>query len=144
MPGSWLCRSSPLPGASVPLSWVTRYCSGERRAMASGVFLYVDIIVSSRIVQGRAPHAADELSGLALAARSCTAAHAAASLPLGDRSSDPQVYAGGLLPSFGRCGHARGGTPADCAANPAINAPRARFCGVESCGEAGDRENHPP
>ena len=26
------------PGASVPLSCVTRYCSGERRATASGVF----------------------------------------------------------------------------------------------------------
>src|SRR5579871_73276 len=40
MPGSLLCRYSPVPGRSVAPSWVTRYCSGVRRAIAAASFLY--------------------------------------------------------------------------------------------------------
>src|SRR5690606_17491627 len=40
IPGSLLSRYSPVPGGSVPLCWVTRYCSGVSRAMASGFLLY--------------------------------------------------------------------------------------------------------
>jgi peptide methionine sulfoxide reductase MsrA len=36
MPGRFSCRCSPVPGCSVALSWVTRYCSGVSRAIASG------------------------------------------------------------------------------------------------------------
>src|SRR6476660_5347410 len=42
MPGSLLFRYSPLPGGSVPLFWVTRYCSGDRPEMASVLFRYSD------------------------------------------------------------------------------------------------------
>src|SRR3970040_648268 len=40
MPGCLLSRYSPLPGRSVPLSWVTRYCSGVSWAMAAGSLRY--------------------------------------------------------------------------------------------------------
>src|SRR5688572_1614064 len=40
MPGSLLFSSGPVPGYSVPLCCVTRYCSGVSRASASSVFAY--------------------------------------------------------------------------------------------------------
>src|SRR5712672_2656175 len=43
MPGSLLSRYSPLPEDSVPLCWVTRYCSGESLETASGFFGNVGI-----------------------------------------------------------------------------------------------------
>src|SRR5262245_15506986 len=46
MPGSLLSRYSPLPGNSVPFCWVTRYCSGESIAIASGSLLNVLISFS--------------------------------------------------------------------------------------------------
>src|SRR5262249_53742106 len=47
MPGSLLSRYSPVPGASVPFCCVTRYCSGESLAMASGSWLNFRISFSS-------------------------------------------------------------------------------------------------
>src|SRR6056297_1899131 len=40
MPGALLDRYLPVPGRSVPFSWVTQNCSGSRAAMASGSLLY--------------------------------------------------------------------------------------------------------
>src|SRR5215475_11264521 len=39
MPGSLLSRYSPVPGTSVPLFCVTRYCSGESLRIASSFLL---------------------------------------------------------------------------------------------------------
>src|ERR1700741_5126692 len=39
MPGSLLCRYSPVPGYSVSLCCVTRYCSADSFAIASGSLL---------------------------------------------------------------------------------------------------------
>src|SRR5690606_29460104 len=44
MPGSLLCRCSPVPGRSVAFSWVTLYCSGVSFAMASGSLRYFGIV----------------------------------------------------------------------------------------------------
>src|SRR5690349_20114273 len=47
MPGSSLCRYSPVPGYSVAAFCVTRYCSGESLEMASRSFRYFCISFSS-------------------------------------------------------------------------------------------------
>src|SRR3954469_9566517 len=41
MPGSFLSRYSPVPGRSVAPSCVTRYCSGERFAIASASLVHL-------------------------------------------------------------------------------------------------------
>src|SRR4051812_25913657 len=46
MPGSLLWRYSPVPGRSVPLSCVTRYCSGVSFAMACVDLVYSPMGVS--------------------------------------------------------------------------------------------------
>src|SRR4051812_11598171 len=61
MPGSSLSRYSPVPGGSVPLCWVTRYCSGESLETASGSFGNIGIRFSSFKLHGS--------GGLALAGR---------------------------------------------------------------------------
>src|SRR5258706_7794931 len=52
MPGSLFSRYSPVPGRSVPLSWVTRYCSGDSREIASGVLRYSVIFLIPRDLLG--------------------------------------------------------------------------------------------
>src|SRR5918999_3535781 len=45
MPGSSLCRYSPVPGASVALCCVTRYCCGDNFAIASASLLNFRIVL---------------------------------------------------------------------------------------------------
>src|SRR5688572_33189275 len=47
MPGSSLCRYSPVPGISVAPCCVTRYCSGESVEMAVGFLLNFCMVHSS-------------------------------------------------------------------------------------------------
>src|SRR5262245_34412398 len=46
MPGSSLCRYSPVPGCSVPVCCVTRYCSGDSPEIASVSLMNFRIPVS--------------------------------------------------------------------------------------------------